>query len=326
MATRTQSPDSFPGILAQSLSRPVVRSIGLPKVRRVLIGTDLDTAHLDALMMGEKIAHAFGASLGVVNVMSPGFPDHAVSPHRHVAEVNDAEETAARMETLPERLQDLLGMDQSGFQSFVERGEPGHGIVERARRFPADLVVVGSHNRKGIERWLLGSVAEYVVRHAHCPVLVARPQLGPDGGVLAACDLEAMTGSVLRWAKGMAWSRAQSVQAVHTMQFGMGDVAAATMTFFAGAPPAAPDKETVTAMREVSAGALSAEMTAAGVNGDAEILVGPTVTTILDYAKEKNSSMIVLGTHGRTGIGRLLLGSVAEDIVRRAECSVLVVR
>lgn len=321
-----QSRDSFPGILGESSSGPVVRTVGLPKVRRVLIGTDLDTAHLDALMMGQQIAHAFGAALGVVNVLAPGFPADAVSPHRHVAELNDADETAARMQTLPERLQDLLGMDQTGFQSFVERGEPGHGIVERANRFPADLVVVGSHNRKGIERWLLGSVAEYVVRHAHCPVLVARPQIGPDGGILAACDLEAMTGPVLRWAKGMGWSRSQSVRAVHTMQFGMGDVAAATMTFFSGAPPTGPDLETATAMKDVAAGALSAEITAAGLNAEAEVLVGPTVSTILEQAKASNSSMIVLGTHGRTGIGRLLLGSVADEIVRHAECSVLVVR
>ncbi len=56
----------------------------------------------------------------------------------------------------------------------VRQGDPRQEIVEEAKDWRADLVIVGSHSRTGVERWLLGSVAEHVVRHAPCSVEVAR--------------------------------------------------------------------------------------------------------------------------------------------------------
>jgi nucleotide-binding universal stress UspA family protein len=59
---------------------------------------------------------------------------------------------------------------------FLPRGEPGQEIVKAAKDWGADLIVVGSHGRRGLTRALVGSVAETVMRHAPCPVLVVRPK------------------------------------------------------------------------------------------------------------------------------------------------------
>lgn len=67
-------------------------------------------------------------------------------------------------------------------------------------------------------------------------------------------------------------------------------------------------------------------VTAAGLQGESVVIHGVPFQSILDTAKEKNSDLIVMGTHGRTGLTHLFLGSVAEKVVRLAPCPVLVVR
>lgn len=74
-------------------------------------------------------------------------------------------------QALRERLPDARYRD---LQVHVEIGDPGHRIAECAQRLGADLIVTPSHGRRGISRLLIGSVAERVVRLAHCPVLVLR--------------------------------------------------------------------------------------------------------------------------------------------------------
>jgi nucleotide-binding universal stress UspA family protein len=66
-------------------------------------------------------------------------------------------------------------------ETTVREGDPRTEIVDEAKDWSADLVVVGSHGRTGIKRWLLGSVAEYVVRYAPCSVEVAKNPIGPPG-------------------------------------------------------------------------------------------------------------------------------------------------
>jgi nucleotide-binding universal stress UspA family protein len=77
-------------------------------------------------------------------------------------------------QTLVDRM--LAAVRQAGFtvDAVVRQGDPRREIVEEAKAWKPDLIVVGSHGRTGISRWLLGSVAEYVVRHAPCSVEVAR--------------------------------------------------------------------------------------------------------------------------------------------------------
>jgi nucleotide-binding universal stress UspA family protein len=72
------------------------------------------------------------------------------------------------------RAADALQKSGLAVESAVREGDPRAEIVLEAERWGADLVVVGSHGRTGMKRWLMGSVAEYVVRHAHCSVEVAR--------------------------------------------------------------------------------------------------------------------------------------------------------
>ena len=75
---------------------------------------------------------------------------------------------------LVQRVGQLLSKAGFAVQKAVEKGDPRSAIIDRAAHWKADLIIVGSHGRKGLSRFLLGSVAEYVVRYARCSVMIVR--------------------------------------------------------------------------------------------------------------------------------------------------------
>lgn len=114
-----------------------------------------------------------GSQVRVISVVQPFRPD---IPEAGLA--LDYEQLSAPLLETAQQLVDgvaaVLRRLGSTVETKVRRGDPRFEIVDEAKEWRADLIVVGSHGRTGIERWLLGSVAEYVVRHAPCSVEVAR--------------------------------------------------------------------------------------------------------------------------------------------------------
>lgn len=84
------------------------------------------------------------------------------------------EEGLKRGKELVEHTKALVAKADFTVTTAIEEGDPRFAIADYAAQWKADLVVVGSHGRKGLGRLLIGSVAEYVVRHAHCAVLIVR--------------------------------------------------------------------------------------------------------------------------------------------------------
>jgi nucleotide-binding universal stress UspA family protein len=139
-------------------------------IRSVLLATDLGPASADAADRAIDLAARLQAELLIVSVIDarqlrlPGGSFGAridqVRRDRELAAAGIV--TRGRAAGVPVRF-------------LVWEGEPGESIVEAAEAESADMIVVGSHGRKGIGRFLLGSVSEHVVRHAQVPVLVVRP-------------------------------------------------------------------------------------------------------------------------------------------------------
>jgi nucleotide-binding universal stress UspA family protein len=154
------SPDSAP---AASMAVPSER------LGRVLLATDLTRASAVATDWAFTLAGVHRADLLVVSVIDPR--DLGQESQRTGArwdQVRDRRQTAAQDLVLRGRLSGL------NVSFLVWTGEPGESIVSAAHAEAADLIVVGAHGRGKIGRLLLGSVSEYVMRNATCPVLVAR--------------------------------------------------------------------------------------------------------------------------------------------------------
>jgi nucleotide-binding universal stress UspA family protein len=136
--------------------------------RRILIAVDRSPISAHVAELGVALARSLSAELAFIHVLDPALiaePEAGISPAR------------LRAQTKEEGLR-LLGEFQKHSAAeppaleFLPVGKPEQEIVKAARDWPADIVVVGSHGRAGLAHLLVGSVAESVLRHAPCPVLL----------------------------------------------------------------------------------------------------------------------------------------------------------
>jgi len=207
----------------------------------------------------------------------------------------------------------------------VLHGRPATAIAEAAEVMKADLIVVGSRGHGRIETMVLGSVSAEVVDHAAVPVLVAR---GKDiGRVILAWDgsscAAAAADLLLRWP---IFARS-SVRVVNVI-----DV---KVPWWTGLPePGSPEMmpmyleaaDSLRRGRDALMDDMVSKLRRAGIAAEADGREGDAATRIIDAAKASDAGMIVLGTHGRTGLSRLVLGSVARNVLVHAPCSVLILR
>lgn len=210
-------------------------------------------------------------------------------------------------------------------ESLVLNGRPAAALVDDARRMAADLIVVGSRGHGTIESMLLGSVSAEVIDHAMTPVLVARRRridrvvLAWDGSTSASRAAELLR----RWP---IFARS-SVRVV--------SVADIEVPWWSGFPSAGSPElmplwldavDASRSQRDQLASEMTLELQAAGLTAEADRREGDAAAEILAAANAIEADLILLGTHGRTGVARLVLGSVARNVLHHASSSVLVVR
>ena len=149
--------------------RPYSEHHGPGRFRTVLLATDLSPTSEAATTAGLDLAATVGARLLAVSVIDPGAL--RLPGGRYLARVDQvrAEREGVAQELVARGRS--MGVD---VDFLVWEGEPGESIIEAAEAESADLIVVGSHGRGAVGRFLIGSVSDYVVRNASCPVLVVR--------------------------------------------------------------------------------------------------------------------------------------------------------
>jgi nucleotide-binding universal stress UspA family protein len=199
-------------------------------------------------------------------------------------------------------------------------GPPWQQIVEAAQRETSlGLIVIGTHGRTGLSRVLMGSVAELVVRHAPCPVLTIRPanEPTPYTHVLCPVDLSKPAREAMNLAAELVKPGSTDITLLHVLELPVsysGDLLIPDFHRDLDARSAELlDRWTAELKTKVSAPVM--QMTRIGRPG-AQILA--------HLEQDRTFDLVVMGSHGHTGIERMLLGSVAEKVVRHARCPVLV--
>lgn len=148
----------------------IVRQNAGMSFKKILLAVDQGAVAARAAETGVSLAKALGAEVGFVYVVDPS---RTVLPGGGMAAedlIGLAEEDGRRV---IDELRERAALPDAS-PAFVVVGKPANEIVKTASEWPADLIVIGSHGRQGIERVLLGSVAEAVSKSAHCSVLVVR--------------------------------------------------------------------------------------------------------------------------------------------------------
>jgi len=195
-------------------------------------------------------------------------------------------------------------------------GVPAEEIVRAAREKKADLIALSTHGRSGAFRLVAGSVAEEVLRRADVPVLVTRPStvIQESRRIVVALDGSDRSEAILPDVERLARKLDAEVHVIRVVQLviaaGMGEV-----------PVALPPEDPMPYLKGVVR-----RLEAAGLRATAVALEGGAADAILRYVEEASASLLCMATHGRSGLTRLMLGSVAEEVLRKAPCPVLLRR
>jgi nucleotide-binding universal stress UspA family protein len=210
-------------------------------------------------------------------------------------------------------------------EQFLLRGRAASQIVEEARDFAADLVVVGHRGRGTIETMLLGSVSAEVVDHAPCAVLVARS--AERGSIVFADDGSPSARVAATVLEHLPLPPGTPVTVLTVSDKGFPyETAVAPGLYNEAITMYEESKEEADREARAVAGAAVARFDQAGLRANAVERSGDPAREIVAYAKEQQTGLLVLGTRGHTGLRRLMLGSVARNVLLHAPCSVLVVR
>jgi nucleotide-binding universal stress UspA family protein len=281
---------------------------------RVLIATDLSASSDEAIRQAAALAGTSGA-LAAVHVLPILQTVSTLFPQAHAREALDESQVIIRVtDAVGDRVARIAEREA---EIFVDQGIDYAEIVRRAEVWKADVVVVGTHGHSGLGR-VLGGVAERVVRHVHCRVLVARAT-AVRGCVLAATDFSEPSLPAVIAAVEEARRRGVPLKVAHAVDYpqpGAFDLLGIAMPI-----PIDPSS-----FRDAARHRFATVMRSAGVEAERLIVDGPAAAAIVAEAERVGAELIVIGSHGAAGFARLLLGSVAEEILRSATCSVLVVR
>ena len=285
------------------------------KFKTIVIGTSLTEPCDGVVRTGARVAKAAGASPWLV---------HAYSPAAYAAEVVDprllewqAESVRAGLD-LQARRTGLADLPRFKPDHLVQRlGSPSREIVDLARQVKADLIVVGAEEGGVLHRILLGSTAAGVIRKAPCPVLVVRSEAAfPPARVEIPVDLSPVSADAFQ--QGLAFLTDANVAFADTEvlfvlnPFEIGGsihFSPERIEHFAG--------EELRRFMRVNSFGKAPRL--------ARVRTGYPREEILGVLAERQVDLAILGTHGRTGIERLTLGSVAAEVMHRAACNLLLV-
>ncbi len=294
---------------------------------RVLIGYDASVGGDQAVALAGSIAWPTGSSLRVISAIEASALPMA-GPWARGGDTMSPDITAEVRAYLQERVDaavETLTIPDRTVEGVVVRGRPANVLTDAADAFDADLMIVGSRGHGRVAALILGSVSSEVVDHAPCPVLVARQSevrqvvFATDGSTAAA-----HVGTILA-----TWPIFDGVP-IHAVS-----VADVDQPWHTGVAPTmyrqvvdayAKDlHESVTAHGTIAEDAAE-RLRAAGRDATAEVRTGDAAGEVITAAEERGADLIALGSRGRTGLTRVLLGSVARNVVHGSEASVLIVR
>jgi nucleotide-binding universal stress UspA family protein len=208
---------------------------------------------------------------------------------------------------------------------IVDDGDAADRIVERASSEAADLMVIGTHGLRGFERFMLGSVAERVLRKATCPVMTIPPASATDAKVpytrlLCPVDFGESSVVALRYAFSLAQEADAALTILHVIDSPQDPELSVEQL------DAAEVREFVEEQARRRLDELVTDDARTWSKPTARIGYGKPYRQILETAENDKVDLIVIGIHGRNPIDVMLFGSTTNQVVRRASCPVLTLR
>lgn len=277
----------------------------------IVVGTDFSEAAGIAVDTAARLARARGARLILVHATGADDPSLTSALHGTVEHRREAAVAASRAR-LGEAAE-VLGRGGLDVEIAAPLGHADDALRSIGDRAEADLVVVGTRGLGGLDRLLAGTIAERVARGASRPVLVARGRPVAEGGfrrVLVATDFTRSGEPALPLGAALvADDEDARLELLHVL------------------PPPFDESERRASRAQARdlAGKLAARHRAP-IEASTHLVEGEAAEEICTRARATESDLVVVGSHGRRGVRRLLLGSVAEEVMQHGPCSVAIAR
>lgn len=281
-------------------------------MKKILVATDFSTRSDRAVRRGVFLAKDFGASLTLLHVVDNDQPDRIVQAERMAATALLSEQAAS-----------LNQIDKVACDYSILLNDPFAGILHAVETMAPDLLLLGPHRRQTLRDIFVGTTAERTIRANPTPVLMANGvPAGVYRHVLIAVDFSECSRDAIRAILDLGLKAKAAVSVVHALDIPV-----------AGAMKRAPLMQTQ--MRDYlsdeqsrAAGDLAALVSDLGLSPVKE-LVRLNDTSAADVvcstAKQIGADLVVVGTHGRGGLSKVMLGSVAQDILAKSDVDVLAI-
>lgn len=283
-------------------------------LKRILFPTDFSIGAEHAFEHASRLALEFDAELHVLNVMPPNKP----APEDPMDYLGLEKEN---LDTWSDAAHPQVSGNLKVVHARVQVTSPPEGIIYYADNHHIDLIVMSTHGRRGLDHFLVGSVAEDVVRHATCPTYTVREAVSPTRSdsirsVLVPIDFSSASVLPVTYAKELCARRGADLKLLHVVEeavfpttYGVDSVAIAV--------PKILERSRIAMQRLVDS------TPGPDVRTSTHVLIGHVAKGIVDFIDENGIDLVVMATHGHGGIERLVIGSVTEKVIRTANCPVL---
>jgi nucleotide-binding universal stress UspA family protein len=296
-------------------------------MRHLLVPLDGSGFGESALWLAAAIAARTGRDLELVTVIIPATHPDITAALAAEIEATCGTHARAYLESQAEEVRRRFGV---AVHTAVLQGEVPGAVATHVRAGPPELIVMSTHGRSGPSRFFLGSVADRLLRELHCPFILVRPTTGfargelPDAArVLVPLDGSPLAESVIDQVAGLCRSDSAELHLVR--------IVAPAEVFPIGAPMPLPSPnpnlmEARIAMARSYLERRASRLRDAGWRVECEVVVAwSAAAEVLRLAEEYRCDLIAIATRGQDGVQRVLLGSVADKVIRGATMPVLVV-
>lgn len=295
------------------------------QLSRVLVPVDFSPDSDRAIVDAIELARAAEAEIDLLHVwrlpVQTSMPAAGLVPLEATQAMRDSDQ-----ERLDAKVAEVRGRGVKCAGHLVD-GVPSQEIVDAVGRFGTNLIVMGTRGHTGLKHVLLGSVAERVARNAECPVLTVKADERAGGiqprVVVVPMDFSPAAREALTLAEQIATAMGPS-QIVLVHGYYVPVELEQLIVAEQGGTGGLLDLLSEESARDLQA--ILEDLQEAGVAVEYVAEHGPPERVVAHVAEQRRADLIVMGTHGRTGLSRVLMGSVAEHVVRTAPCPVLTVR
>ena len=284
---------------------------------RLLLATDGSEFSEGAIREAIQLARRCNSKLVAIQVIETNPEFESMAPS-----VLEKREWAVRAHL--EAVKDRAQKEGVSCDIVVHEGEDSYKyIVDEAVKQKSTMVIMGRRGRKGFRRLVVGSTTAWTIGHSPCSVM----------GVPRAADVEFK--SVVVATDGSKWSASAASEAIGIAKRNSAKLTALAVVPAELAMPTDIDFATIAREKladqemqaaEKNARAVKEAAQKEGVDAQAFVMSGKPADAITEIAKDQKADLVIVGSHGRTGLDRLLMGSVAERVIVLASCAVLVVK